>query len=139
MIKVLTYGVFDYLHIGHIRLFRNIRLTVGEPCCLIVAAQKDEYIIRVKPTAKPLYNEDERLEMLESIKVIDKVVLYDLVDTDIKKRNFDILAMGPDQTNVHCTAAKEYAIANNKKVVIIQRTEGISSSQIKSNIKKDCK
>jgi len=134
MKTVITYGVFDYFHLGHLRLFKNIRKTVGEPCRLIVAMQSDEQIMRAKPTAKPVYSTAERIEMLSSIREIDEVVIYNLVDEDLKLRDFDILAVGPDQNSEYVVRGKYWALENGKQIVMIPRTEGISSTMLKKQI-----
>ena len=55
MKKVLTFGVFDYFHLGHLRLFENAK-KLGD--YLIVAVQDGEFILKYKPTAKIFYTTD---------------------------------------------------------------------------------
>ena len=57
MKKVLTVGVFDLLHFGHIELFRKAR---GQGDYLIVAVQSSENVLKYKPSSKLVYNTDER-------------------------------------------------------------------------------
>lgn len=52
MKKVLTVGVFDYFHYGHLKLFNNAK-RFGE--YLIVAVQDSDFILKYKPNAKVLY------------------------------------------------------------------------------------
>ncbi|MDO4499443.1 MAG: adenylyltransferase/cytidyltransferase family protein [Coriobacteriaceae bacterium] len=52
MKKVLTVGVFDYFHIGHLNLFERAR-ALGD--CLIVAVQDGDFILKYKPEANVLY------------------------------------------------------------------------------------
>ena len=132
MKKVITYGVFDYLHLGHIRLFKNIKKLFNNDVFLTVAIHGDKYIKATKPDTNTLYSESERTELLKEIKSVDEIIIYDFIDTDLPKRDFDILAIGPDQTNEHFQRAVEYCNQNNKQIVIIPRTEGISSSEIKN-------
>ena len=134
MKRVITYGVFDYLHLGHVRLLKNIKNSFNERIYLIVGLHKDEYIKQTKPNANTFYNQDERFEMLSAIKYVDEVILYDFVDNDLPKRNFDVLAVGPDQNNEHCLKAIEYCKNMNKSVIVIPRTENISSTKIKEKI-----
>lgn len=49
MKKILTVGVYDYFHLGHLRLFKNAK-KLGD--YLIVAVQDGDYILRYKPDAK---------------------------------------------------------------------------------------
>ena len=52
MKKVVTFGVYDYFHLGHLRLFKNAK-NLGD--WLIVAVQDGDYILKTKPDAKVMY------------------------------------------------------------------------------------
>lgn len=93
MKKVLTFGVFDYFHLGHLRLFENAK-KLGD--YLIVAVQDGEFILKYKPTAKIFYTTDQRIELISSLKVVDQVITYENVDETIKKVDFDVFAIGGD-------------------------------------------
>ncbi|MDR0646260.1 MAG: adenylyltransferase/cytidyltransferase family protein, partial [Elusimicrobiota bacterium] len=99
MKKVLTFGVFDFFHLGHLRLFKNILKMGGGGVYLIVAVQQDNCIKKYKPDTRVLYSTQERIEILKSIREIDEVIVYTFVDESIKHIDFDILAIGSDQTN----------------------------------------
>jgi len=137
MKKVVTFGVFDFFHIGHLKLFKNIKKMVEEPCYLIVAVQDGSYIKKCKPDAQVLYSTKEREEILASIKDIDEVVIYTFSDETIEKIDFDILAVGPDQTNPHFQNCFEYCKKNGKSIIITPRTEGISSNDIKIRLESE--
>ncbi len=132
MKKVIVFGVFDYFHLGHLRLFKQA-LNYGN--YLIVAVQKEEYIKVFKPEANILYSEDERVEIIQSISLVDEVVLFESVKDDIKKFDFDIFAVGEDQTSDWIKEAIEWCINNGKEVVHLKRTPGLSSRDIKNEIK----
>lgn len=129
---VLTFGVYDMLHIGHINLFKNAK-ELGDK--LIVAVQRDDVIKKYKPTAEVRYTTDERVFMVESVKYVDEVILYEDVDVDIKRIKFDIFAKGPDQIHSGFQKAVEWCIDNGKEVVELPRTEGISSSLLRLGMK----
>ena len=57
MNKILTFGVYDYLHLGHLRLFKQCK-EYGD--YLIVAVQNGDYIRKFKPNAKVLYSTDHK-------------------------------------------------------------------------------
>ena len=135
MKKVLTFGVYDLLHIGHILLFKHAK-EKGD--FLIVAVQDGEYIQKYKPNAKIVNTTDERRMMVASIRFVDEVVTYKDVDKDIVNIDFDVFAIGPDQNHKGFQKAVEWCKANGKEVVVIPRTEGISSSLLRefANIKK---
>lgn len=131
MKKVITFGVFDYFHLGHLRLFQNAK-ALGD--YLIVAVQDDAYISKYKSNVSTLYTTAERIELVSSLRVVDEVVVYRDVDTDIRKFDFDVFAVGEDQTHSGFRAAVRFCEDNGKSVARMQRTRGISSSEIKWNI-----
>lgn len=94
MSKILTFGVYDYFHLGHLRLFKQCKAYADY---LIVAVQDGNYIKKFKPDAKVLYTTEERVEMLEALRIVDKVVVYESVDSKfLGTIDFDILALGED-------------------------------------------
>ena len=132
MKTILTFGVFDMLHLGHILLFKHVKeLFPNEDCELVVAVQDSDFILKYKPGTKIVYNTDERLFMVHSIRYVDKVVAYSDVDKDIQKIPFDVFAKGPDQQHIGFQKAVEWCEKNDKQVIIMPRTEGISSTQLR--------
>jgi len=133
MKKVLTFGVFDYFHLGHLRLFENAK-KLGD--YLIVAVQDGEFILKYKPTAKIFYTTDQRIELISSLKVVDQVITYENVDETIKKVDFDVFAIGGDQMHEGFQRAIKWCEENGKEVVRLPRTPGICSSNIKNELEK---
>lgn len=131
-IRVLTVGVFDILHIGHLLLFKNAK-SLGTH--LIVAVQRSEVVHKFKPSAKLVYNTNERLFMVSSLSFVDEVIEYDSVDKIITKVDFDIFAKGPDQNHEGFQKAVEWCEQNGKKVITIPRTLGVSSSTLREYLK----
>lgn len=131
MKKILTVGVYDLLHIGHIELFRRAK-NLGD--FLIVAVQESDFILKYKPNAKIVYGTKERMYMVQSIRYVDKVVVYSDVDDIVKKIDFDVFVTGPDQNHSGFQAAIKWCKQNGKEHVILPRTEGISSSFLKHSI-----
>lgn len=129
--RVLTVGVFDYFHYGHLKLFEQAK-SYGD--YLVVAVQDGRYILKYKPDAKMLYSTDQRIEIIGSLKMVDEVVVYTDVDQIVKNIDFDIFAVGEDQIHSGFVAAVEWCLQNNKRVVRLKRTEGIASSEIKNEI-----
>lgn len=127
--KVLTFGVFDYFHYGHLKLFERAK-ALGDH--LVVAVQRTEEIHKTKPDAKIMYTLEQRMEILNAIKFIDEVVPYSQVVDDIKNIDFDILALGGDQNHAGFQKALNWCETNDKKIVLLERTPNICSSQIKS-------
>lgn len=138
MKKILTVGVFDMLHLGHVALFKKLFDYVSNNYGgghVIVAVQDNNYILKYKPDSKIVYSLDEKIFMLESIKYINEVVVYRDVDEDIKTIDFDIFAVGPDQNHAGFQKAIQWCHENGKEVVVIPRTEGISSTLLKEQYK----
>lgn len=128
MKKVFTVGVYDLLHIGHINLFKNAQALGDE---LTVAVQSDECILKYKPEAKMVNSTEERLFMVSSIRYVNHVITYDDVDEIVKQVDFDIFVKGPDQTHEGFQRASQWCLNHGKKVVVIPRTEGISSTMLR--------
>lgn len=127
--KILTFGVFDYFHLGHLRLFKQCKQHADY---LIVAVQDSDYILKYKPTAQIRYSTAERVEMLEALRIVDKVIVYDSVCVEtLEKIDFDILALGEDHKGGRFDKVEKWCNEHNKKVVRLKRTPGICSSDIK--------
>lgn len=132
MKKVLTVGVFDFFHWGHLKLFENAKKYGNY---LIVAVQDGDYILKYKPEAKILYSTEQRTEMIRALRVVDEVILYKDVDSIVKTIDFDVFAVGGDQGHVGFQKAIRWCLDNNKEVVHLERTPDICSSNIKENLK----
>ena len=61
MKKVVTFGVYDYFHLGHLRLFKNAK-NLGD--WLIVAVQDGDYILKTKPDAKVIIQQNREKNWL---------------------------------------------------------------------------
>ena len=125
---VLTFGVYDMLHIGHILLFKRAK-EYGDR--LIAAVQDGDVILKYKPDTRVIYTTEERLYMVSTIRYVDEVALYRDVDKDIRNFEFDILVLGQDQNHAGFQRAVEWCRENGKEVVRLPRTEGISSTLLR--------
>ena len=128
MRKILTYGTFDVLHRGHINLLRRAKER-GD--YLIVGISTDEFnAIKGK---KSYYDYETRKEMLEAIRYVDEVIPeydWNQKPDDIKRLGVDEVVMGSDwEGNEKFEALRQYCDVN-----YLPRTEGISSTQIKSEL-----
>lgn len=126
MKTILTYGTFDLLHVGHVRLLKRLK-SLGD--YLIVGVSTDEFN-REKGKAS-IYPFDERREIIDSISFVDKVIpeeTWDQKSFDVKEYSVDILAMGDDW------ASKFDTLSNEVEIVYLPRTEGISTTDVKTVI-----
>lgn len=131
MKTVLTVGVFDLLHWGHFELFRRTKELAGPGGQLVVAVQKDEWVTKFKDV-KLVYNFDQRVKMISAIKYVDRVVPYTAIDESIKEIEFTTFAMGGDQCHSGFMRAKEWCENNNREVIVMQRTPGVCSSELRA-------
>lgn len=99
---------------------------------LIVAVQDSDYILKYKPESTIVNDTPTRMFMVDSIKYVDEVVTYKDLDKDIQNIDFDILVKGPDQNHDGFKRAEAWCRAHGKDVVVLPRTEGISSSLLRS-------
>ncbi len=129
--KVLTVGVFDYFHYGHLKLFERAK-ALGD--YLIVAVQCDEEIHKTKPEAQIMYTTQQRMEIVGALRYVDEVVPYTQVDETIKTLDFDVFAMGEDQNHAGFQRAKQWCLENGKQVTLLTRTPNICSSGIKKQL-----
>lgn len=129
--KVLTVGVYDLLHKGHVELYRRAK---GLGDYLIVAAQDSDFILKYKPTAKVLNSTEDRKYMIKSIRYVDEVITYTDVDKIVQEVDFDIFVTGPDQCHEGFQRAIRWCEEHGKEHIILARTDGVSSSELKARI-----
>lgn len=129
--RVLTVGVYDLLHKGHIELFRRAK---GLGDYLIVAVQDGDVILKYKPQAKVLNSTEDRIYMVQSIKYVDETIVYEAVDDIVKKVDFDVFVSGPDQNHAGFQNAIKWCEEKGKEFTILARTDGVSSSELKAKI-----
>ena len=129
--KVLTVGVYDLIHKGHVELYRRAK---GLGDYLIVAAQDSDFILKYKPTAKVLNSTEDRKYMIKSIRYVDEVITYTDVDKIVQEVDFDVFVTGPDQTHAGFQKAIRWCEEHGKEHIVLGRTEGVSSSELKAKI-----
>jgi len=129
--KVLTVGVYDLIHKGHVELFRRAK---GLGDYLIVAVQDGDLILKFKPQAKVLNSTEDRMYMVKSIRYVDEVIGYGEVNDIVKDVDFDVFVTGPDQIHTGFQDAIRWCEENGKSHVVLARTDGVSSSELKAMI-----
>lgn len=129
MKRVLTYGTFDLLHYGHIRLLQRAK-ALGD--YLIVALSTDEF--NELKGKKAYHDYETRKMMLEAIRYVDLVIPeenWEQKINDVKTYNADIVVMGSDWAG----SEKFSYLTDYCEVVYLDRTEGISTTKIKDELK----
>lgn len=129
--RVLTVGVYDLLHKGHVELFRRAK---GLGDYLIVAAQDSDFILKYKPNSQVMNSTEDRKYMIKSIRYVDEVITYTDVDRIVKEVDFDVLVTGPDQCHEGFQKAIQWCEDNGKEHYVLGRTIGVSSSELKDKI-----
>lgn len=128
MKRILTYGTFDLLHYGHIRLLKRAK-NMGD--YLIVALSTDEFnILKGKKT---YFDYETRKKILEAIRYVDLVIeenSWEQKSNDVKIYNVDVVVMGSDWKN----SEKFEYLRKICDVVYLDRTEGVSTSKIKREL-----
>src|SRR5258707_7341502 len=71
---VFTNGVFDLLHVGHLRYLQRAR-ELGD--ALLIGLNSDRSVRQIKGPERPITTESERAEVLEALNCVDGVVIFD--------------------------------------------------------------
>lgn len=128
MKRILTYGTYDLLHYGHIRLLKRAK-ELGD--YLIVAISTDEFNAIKGKTAYHDYK--TRKEMLEAVRYVDLVIpeeTWEQKPNDVKEYRVDTVVMGSDWAgNEKFEELKELC-----EVIYLDRTEGVSTTKIKKEL-----
>lgn len=128
MRRVITYGTFDLLHYGHIRLLRRAK-ELGD--YLIVALSTDTFNREQKHKVCCFPYEKRKL-LLEAIRYVDLVIPerdWAQKRSDIREYQIDTFVMGDDWQGKF-----DYLREEGVEVVYLSRTPEISSSQIRKNL-----
>ena len=125
---VFTNCCFDIIHAGHIHLLKQAK-SMGAK--LIVGLNSDLSVSRLKGPSRPINNQADRLLVLNSIRYVDQVIIFDQDDPMdlIMKINPNVLVKGSDYKKKNIIGA-DFVIANGGSVRIVDFVDGKSSSNI---------
>ena len=126
MRRIITYGTFDLLHYGHIRLLQRCK---AQGDYLVVALSTDEF--NAGKGKKSYFSYEDRKNMLEAIRYVDLVIPADTWEqkrTDVQKYHIDAFVMGDDWTG------KFDFLSDQCEVIYLPRTPEISTTQIKNDL-----
>jgi rfaE bifunctional protein nucleotidyltransferase chain/domain len=132
---VFTNGVFDLLHVGHVRYLAQAR-ALGD--ALVVAINSDRSVRELKGPDRPVFDQAERAEILAALRQVDYVVVFD----DISPRSLitqllpDVLVKGGDYQldQIH---GREEVEAAGGKVISLPFVDGASTSLLIERMKKN--
>ena len=125
---VFTNGVFDLLHVGHVRYLAQAR-ALGD--ALLVAINSDRTVRELKGPSRPIFNEAERAEILAALRQVDYVTIFDDVSprTLIAELLPDVLVKGGDYEldQIH---GREEVEAAGGKVISLPFVKGASTTAL---------
>jgi len=127
MKKVITYGTYDLLHRGHIKLLQRAR-EMGD--YLVVGLSSDEF--NAVKHKKAFYSYEERKLVLEAVRYVDEVIPEDnweQKERDILEHGIDVFVMGDDWNG------KFDHLKSLCEVIYLPRTDGVSTTQIKAQLR----
>lgn len=125
MIVGFVNGCFDVLHVGHVRM---LKFAKSKCDFLVVGIDSDSRVKELKGNGRPVNNESDRKEMLESLGCVDDVYIFNSAQgltSLIKLAKPDIMVVGSDYRNKKVVGS-EYA----KELIFFERIEGYSTSKI---------
>jgi len=131
---VFTNGVFDVLHVGHVRYLAQAR-ALGD--ALIVAINSDRTVRELKGSNRPVFDQAERAEILAALRVVDYVVVFD----DVSPRRLiaellpDVLVKGGDY-NLDQIHGREEVEAAGGNVISLPFVEGASTTTLIERMRK---
>lgn len=130
---VFTNGVFDLLHVGHVRYLTQAR-SLGD--VLLVAINSDRTVRQLKGETRPVFAEAERAEILAALRVVDYVTIFD----DISPRSLiatllpDVLVKGGDYALAEIHGREEVEAAGGR-VISLPFVDGASTTSIIKRMK----
>jgi FAD synthetase len=129
--KVLVGGCFDILHYGHIHFLKRAK-ELGD--YLVVALESDKNIQRLKGTNRPFHTQEQRREILESLKFVDEVIILkdEMHDSDylelVNKVRPYLIAVTKGDNMIE--KKRQHARTVLAKVIEIEKDEVPSTTQI---------
>ena len=131
---VFTNGCFDILHPGHIDLLTRAR-NLGTK--LIVGINSDESVRAIKGANRPFLSQDERRAILEGLKAVDEVRIFDenTPENLVREIKPDVLVKGGDWKIEEIIGA-DFVLQTGGEVYSLPLKDGFSSSKIVEKIKR---
>lgn len=131
---VFTNGCFDILHVGHVRYLQQAR-ECGD--ALIIGLNSDASVQGLKGPERPIVPEDERGELLEALKCVDAVVLFDQ-ETPWELLNHirpDVLAKGGDY-RIETIVGADLIQSYGGQVKVLPFVDGKSTTNVVERIRR---
>lgn len=128
-----TTGVYDMFHIGHLNIIKRAK----EQCEYLIVGVTTDELCYARKNKYPIINQNDRMEIVNSIKFVDKAVLQENMDklSAVKKYGIDVVFVGSDWQGTPAWEKyeKEFA-AEGCSVVYLSHTDGISSTILRERL-----
>ncbi len=121
--RVVTFGTFDVVHVGHVSILEGAR-ALGD--VLVVGVSSDELNLR-KKGRRPVYPQDDRIKLIGALRCVDEVFVEDALELKgqyLREQRADVLVMGDDW------AGRFDEFKAICEVVYLPRTPSISTTEI---------
>ena len=131
---VFTNGVFDLLHVGHLRYLQQAR-ALGD--ALLVGMNSDRSVRAIKGPDRPITSENERAEILEALACVDGAVIFDedTPHTLIAALQPDVLVKGADWAE-DAIVGRDLVEARGGRVVLVPIEAGYSTTDLIDRIRR---
>jgi len=129
MKKIFINGCFDILHRGHIELFKCAK-SMGD--YLLVAIDSDTRVKQLKGQSRPINNQEDRKLMLESLRYIDEVLVFESPEALANVVNFyspDLMIVGSEYRD-----KKVIGSEHAKEIYFFEKINGYSTTRTIQNI-----
>ena len=126
--RVVTFGTFDLLHVGHVNILRRAK-ALGDH--LVVGISSDELNFR-KKRLYPAYSLQDRIDIVSAVRWVDEVFVEHALEEKrayLLEHRADVLVMGDDW------AGRFDEFSDICRVVYLPRTEGISTTEVKAQLR----
>jgi D-beta-D-heptose 7-phosphate kinase/D-beta-D-heptose 1-phosphate adenosyltransferase len=125
---VFTNGVFDLLHVGHVRYLKEAR-ALGD--LLVIGVNTDESVRKLKGPTRPIQNENDRAEILAALEAVSFTVLFgeDTPARLIEAVKPDVLVKGGDY-KIETIVGAPFVMSYGGEVKVLQFVDGRSTTNI---------
>lgn len=138
--KVIGYtsGVYDMFHIGHLNVIKNAK----QKCDYLIVGVSTDEVVEQNKNKKPVIPFNERIEIVEAVKYVDRVIPQERYDVEGKietvlKYKIDVMFVGSDWKGTDKWNSIERELAKiGCRVVYLPHTDGISSTILRGRIGK---
>lgn len=131
-----TTGVFDLFHVGHLNILRRAK----EQCDYLIVGVSTDEVVEAYKKRMPIIPYEQRAAIVAAIRYVDKVVPQTSMDKmeAYKREKFDVLFHGSDWkgSDMYNKIVEEFSKVG-VDVVFLPHTEGVSSSQIREEMKSE--